>query len=152
VTVSSPLAKNDLARRHKTDLFNLSVKGVEIHKQIDARIGKSRHAALVVGCRINMVDPDGIGPQLGHQGDVALALGRVDQRVMRGELICQAWAPLAVVAQPLLAQGSGTFQIVLRAVLIEELGSDGRDGRDSAHSHRPQRPEQERQRGCREGG
>lgn len=96
--VSSPLAKEGLARRHQTDLFDLRVKGVEIHKQIDARIGKSRHAALVVGDRINMVDPDSIGPQLRHQGDVALALGRVDQRVIRSELICNAWAQLAVVA------------------------------------------------------
>jgi hypothetical protein len=44
----------------------------------------------VVGTGIDMVHTDRIGAQLGHAGDVALALGCVNKRVRGGQLISNA--------------------------------------------------------------
>lgn len=54
-----------------------------------------------------MVDPDGVGAEFRHAGDIPLALGGVNQRVLGRPLICDA------------------FQEVLSAVFVEEFGADG---------------------------
>lgn len=41
-----------------------------------------------------MVHTDGVGAKFGHANDVALALGRVNQRVVGGELIGDTWTQL----------------------------------------------------------
>lgn len=71
-------------------LLDLSVKGVEIDKQVNARIRKRIHAASVVGSGIDMVDSDAVDAQLGHASDVAFALIRVNERVIGDELIGDA--------------------------------------------------------------
>lgn len=71
-------------------LFNLRAESVEVDKQIDARIRERRHAALVVGLGVHMVHTDGIRAQLGHFGDIALALGGIDEGIVWGELIGDA--------------------------------------------------------------
>jgi len=41
----------------------------------------------MVSFGIHVVHTDGVGAQFGHANNVALALSRVDQRVVGGELI-----------------------------------------------------------------
>lgn len=77
--------KKHLAMR--TDLLDLSVKSVEINKQVDASICQSFHAAVMIGLGIDMVDANGVGSQLRHEFNVASALLRVDERIIRNELI-----------------------------------------------------------------
>jgi hypothetical protein len=49
----------------------------------------------VISFGIHVVHTNGVGAQFGHANDIAFALGRVDQRVVGGELIGDAWALLA---------------------------------------------------------
>lgn len=71
----------------RTDLLDLCVKSVEIDEQVDACICQNFHAAVMIGMGIDMVDANGIGPQLGHELNVAIALFRVDEWIIRNELI-----------------------------------------------------------------
>lgn len=71
----------------RTDLLDLSVKSVEINEQVDAGICQSFHAAVMIGMGIDMVDANGVGSQLGHEFNVASALFRVDEWIIRNELI-----------------------------------------------------------------
>lgn len=74
----------------RTDLLDLCVKSVEINEQVDAGICQNFHAAVVIGMGINMVDADGVGPQFGHELNVASALFRVDEWIIGNELIRDA--------------------------------------------------------------
>lgn len=70
-----------------THLLNLCVEGVQIDKKVNTRLRKGIHTALVVSVWVDMVDTNAIDPQLSHLRDVALALFRIDERVLRDELV-----------------------------------------------------------------
>ena len=71
-------------------LIELGVKGVQVDKEINSHVSKCRHAAAVVGGRIDMVHAYGIGVEILHQLCIAFTLRFVDERVKRNELICNA--------------------------------------------------------------
>lgn len=75
-----------------THLLNLSVECIQIDEEVDARLRKSIHTAFVVSMWVDVVDTDAIDPQLSHLRNVALALLRVDERVLRDELVGNALA------------------------------------------------------------
>lgn len=112
-------------------------KGIEIDEQVDASICKGRHAALVVAIWIHVVHSDGVGAQLGHAHDIALALGSVDKRIVGSQLIGDT-CPDQLVTR--IFRGNAmrelpkhTLEVVLCAILVEELGSDRRNGWNGAH-------------------
>lgn len=133
-------------------LLDLSVEGVQVHKQVDARIRERRHAALVVGLGVHVVHTDRVGTQLGHASDVALALVGVDERILGSELIGDPWVWLVCRVKSMRGNVRRTLQVVLGAILVEELGSDGGDGLDGAHRRRLQAGQQQRHCGERKGG
>jgi hypothetical protein len=67
----------------------MSIGSTRIQKEHTC-IRQSRHATLVVRAGIHVVHPDSVGAQLRHADDVALTLGRIDQRVTWGQLISNA--------------------------------------------------------------
>ena len=77
-----------------TDLLDLGGESIEVDKQIDPCVREGRHASFVVGRGIHVVHTNGVGAQLGHASDVALALRGVDERIVGSELIGDAYAGL----------------------------------------------------------
>ena len=70
--------------------LDLRGKSIQIQKQIDVRLLKGIHAALVVAICFHVVDANGIGSELFHQLGVELALVGVDKRVVGGSLVSDA--------------------------------------------------------------
>src|SRR4051794_14709528 len=68
---------------------------VEVNNHVYFSRRERRHAAGVAPIGVDVVHADGIRTQLGHGGGIALALRRVDQRVVLRQLICNAWSLLA---------------------------------------------------------
>jgi hypothetical protein len=79
------------SKSYRPYLLNLGCEGIEIDEQVDTSVSKGRHAALVVGIGIHVVDSDGVGAQLGHAYDIALALGSVDKGIVGSQLIGDTW-------------------------------------------------------------
>lgn len=75
----------------QTYLLDLSLKGVEVNKEVNASLCKGGHAADMVRAGINMVDADGVYAELGHASDVELALLGVDQGIVGRELVSHSW-------------------------------------------------------------
>lgn len=63
---------------------------VQVNEKIDASLGESVHAALVIGCRVDMVDTDGIGAQVFHLLRITLALVCVNEGIGGKELVGDA--------------------------------------------------------------
>ena len=72
-------------------LIKLGIEGVKVEEEVDANISKGRHAAVVIGGGIDVIDANGVGTKIGHLAGVELALGGGDERVLVGELVCHAW-------------------------------------------------------------
>lgn len=72
-------------------LFELRVESIKVEKQIDSYISKGAHAVVVIGCRVNMVDPDSVGVKGSHEFSISLALVAVDQRIIGSKLVRNAW-------------------------------------------------------------
>ncbi len=66
---------------------NESVKGVEVYGDVDSRLVKGVHTAIVVGLGINMIDADAVDAELLHELDVSGALVRVDEGILGSQLI-----------------------------------------------------------------
>lgn len=92
------------------DLVDGRVERVQVQEEVDALVGEGLHASVVVGLGVHVVDADGVGAQLAHEGRIAFALRDVDEGIFGDELVRDA------------------FQVVLCSVLVEELGPDGGDG------------------------
>ena len=71
-------------------------EGVEVDPGVDAGVGEGGHAAVVVGAGVDVVDADGVGAQGLHEAGVELALLRLRQRVIVGELVRDACACASV--------------------------------------------------------
>ena len=78
-------------RQSSSYLIELCVKGIQINKEVYPSIGKGGHAAIMVCCRINMVDTYSIRPQICHQARVERTLFCVSERILICELIGNAW-------------------------------------------------------------
>lgn len=66
---------------------DVSGKGIKVDKSVNPNISKRLHTSIVIGCRINVVDSDGVGSKLLHQGSVSLALLSIDEGIIRTKLI-----------------------------------------------------------------
>ena len=80
---------------------------------------------------IHVVHTDRIGAQLGHPGDVPLALGCVDKRVTWGKLISDAYSSQQKIC--LQCRLLGTLDVELGSIPVEELVANSRNGRDCAY-------------------
>jgi hypothetical protein len=96
--------------------------GVRINR---TSIGQCRHTTLVISMGIHVVHTDRVGAQLGHPGDIPLALGSVDKRVTWGELISNAYPSQSGTYS---VGFLGTLDVELSSILVEELGADSRNG------------------------
>jgi len=90
-----------------------------------------------------MVDSDAVDAQLGHASDIAFALICVNERVIGDKLISDAWSRSAKwvtsdVGKPI------TFHVVLSAILVEELGTNGVDLVNGSMSSRGKAREEQR--------
>ena len=111
---------------HPTCLVKLSVKGVQIEPDVYSTSSKSTHACIVISCRVYVIDPYGIRPQICHGGRVEHALSCIGERVEGGQLVGNAcgWCQ---------RDGAGlmgwklTFDVILGSIGEEELGSNGRN-------------------------
>jgi hypothetical protein len=70
--------------------LDIRVESVQVKPDVDTGIGKSLHAVVVLGLRINMVNADGIGAESFHQVRVERALGIVDKWVLGQKLVGNA--------------------------------------------------------------
>ena len=70
-----------------TYLLQLSVKGIQVDKEVDSHVRKGLHTSAVVGGGVNMVHAYGVGIQFLHQLRIAFALCSIDERIKRDELI-----------------------------------------------------------------
>jgi hypothetical protein len=70
--------------------LDVRVESVQIKPDVDTGVGKSLHAVVVLGLRINMVNADGVGTESLHQVRVEGALGVVDKWVLWQELVGHA--------------------------------------------------------------
>lgn len=66
----------------KTNRKNLGIERIQINQRVDAGVVKGRHAAVVVGVRVDVVDAYHVRAQLLHERRVALALLRILERVI----------------------------------------------------------------------
>jgi hypothetical protein len=87
--VSLELAHIPLRLRHARSL-DVRVEGVQVEPDVDAGVGESLHAAIVVSARIDVVNTDGVGSEGLHQDGIAGALVIVDERVVRQQLVGDA--------------------------------------------------------------
>lgn len=104
-----------------------------------------------------MVHSDGVGAQLGHAHDIALALGSVDKGIVGSQLISDAWYIVLLATRipwgnAIRVLPKRTLQVVLCAILIEELGSDRGNGWNGAHRRSLEAGQQQRDRRERERG
>lgn len=110
----------------------------------------------MVGSGINVVHSNGVGTQLGHAHDIALALGGIDKRIAGSQLIgdtCPDELATRIFRGNAMREvPKHTFEVILCAILKEELGSDRRNGWNRAHRHSLQAGQQQRDCGEREGG
>ena len=65
----------------------VSIKGVKVNEEVNASISQGGHAVGVVLGGINMVDPDRVDTEILHQRRIASTLLRVDQGIVRSELV-----------------------------------------------------------------
>ena len=72
-------------------LVELGVEGVEVEEEVDLGLEEGLHAAVMVGGGVDVVDPDGIGAEGGHEAGVAVALFGVYKGVVWRELVSDAW-------------------------------------------------------------
>jgi hypothetical protein len=88
--VSLELALVPLRLRHARSL-DVRIESVQIEPNVDAGVGEGLHAAVVVSAGIDVVDADGVGSEGLHQVGIAGALVVVDERVVRQELVGDAF-------------------------------------------------------------
>lgn len=67
--------------------LDVRIKAVHVDKEIDSSIGKDCHASRMIGSRINMVDANGISPQIFHQRCITSTLIFVDEGIVGNKLI-----------------------------------------------------------------
>lgn len=87
--VSLILSLVPLRRGHSRSL-DVGVESVQVKPDVDASVGESLHAVVVLGQRINVVHADRVGTEGLHQVCVERALGVVDEWVLRQELVSNA--------------------------------------------------------------
>jgi hypothetical protein len=66
---------------------DVGIKRVQVDEEVDASISERLHTAIMVGIGIDVVHTQGVGAEFLHQLDISLALLRVDERILRAELI-----------------------------------------------------------------
>lgn len=73
---------------HRGGLDDGGIEGIEIEPDVDSCIAESGHAAIVIGSWVDVVDADGVGTDGLHGLGVELTLVGVDERIVRGTLVC----------------------------------------------------------------
>lgn len=116
---------------------DISCEVVEIYQDVDTRVGKCRHAPVVVGRGVNVVDTDSIGAQCLHCLRVERALFGVLQRVMGDQLICNAWKRELAIGAGTRDRTSHTLNEELLPRRVKELVSHHGNLRErGCHSRR----------------
>lgn len=64
-------------RPHRVCVYDLGGKSVQVHEEVDSRVGKCLHAAAMVAI-YDVVDSDGVGSECFHELGVKLALVGVE--------------------------------------------------------------------------
>lgn len=77
--------KNELAHRN-----NVSIKGIQVSKDVNAGVVKRLHAAIMVRRGVDVVHANGVCSELGHELGIALALVSVNERILGPELVRNA--------------------------------------------------------------
>ena len=72
---------------------------IKINEQVNAVVRKRLHAAIVVGGWIDVVNTDGVCTKLLHESGIELALLGVHQRIIRDELVSNAYEIMLAAAQ-----------------------------------------------------
>lgn len=67
--------------------LNVRVEGVQVDKQVNARVIHGLYTPVVLSIRIHMVHANGVHSQFLHQGKVPLALVGIDERILGNELV-----------------------------------------------------------------
>lgn len=94
--------------------------GVDVEGEVDAGVGKSVHALVMVGRVVNRVDADGVDAELLELGNVTLAARGIGNRVL--SIGCAAWLVVDTAdVETLIASKESCTGVSVRTLAVVKI-------------------------------